>query len=101
MLSWLLLVLLANRQTKGRAVEELAKIAAAAAQQRATDAHLRITRRLPSLQIAEETHGDMDQVQGVRTQNGPVSRLPYKCARKRNLSTILNEVQGVRTQMAL
>ena len=35
--------------------------------------HLRITRRLPSLQIADETDGDMDQVHGVRTQNGPVS----------------------------
>ena len=36
--------------------------------------HLRITRRLlPSLQIVEENDGDMDQVQGVRTQNGPVS----------------------------
>ncbi len=28
--------------------------------------------RLPSLQIAEETDGDMDQVHCVRTQNGPV-----------------------------
>ena len=28
---------------------------------------LRIKRRMPSLQIAEETDGDMDQVQGVRT----------------------------------
>ena len=27
--------------------------------------HLRITRRLPSLQIAEKTDGDIDQVQGV------------------------------------
>ncbi len=35
--------------------------------------HLTITRRLPSLQIAGETAGDMDQVHGVRTQNGPVS----------------------------
>ena len=34
--------------------------------------HLMITMRLPSLQIAEETDGDMDQVQGVQTQNGPV-----------------------------
>ena len=31
-----------------------------------------MTRRLPFLQIAEETDGDMDRVQGVRTQNGPV-----------------------------
>ena len=29
---------------------------------------LRITRGLPSLQIAEETDGDMDQVQGVPTR---------------------------------
>ena len=33
--------------------------------------HLRMTRRLPFC-IAEETDGDTDQVQGVRTQNGPV-----------------------------
>ena len=32
-----------------------------------------MTMRLPSLQIAEETDGDMDRVPGVRTQNGPVS----------------------------
>ena len=38
LLSWLLLVLLAIRPTNGRAVEELAKIAAAAAQRRAADA---------------------------------------------------------------
>ena len=38
LLSRLLLVLLANRPTNGRAVEELAKTAAAAAQQRAADA---------------------------------------------------------------
>ena len=38
LLSWLLLVLLANRPTKGRAVEELAKTAAATAQRRAADA---------------------------------------------------------------
>ena len=36
LLSWLLLVLLANRPTNCRAVEELAKTAAAAAQRRAT-----------------------------------------------------------------
>ena len=29
---------------------------------------LRITMRLPSLQIADETDGDMDQVHGGRTQ---------------------------------
>ncbi len=34
LLSWLLLVLLAKRPTNGRAVEELAKTAAAAAQRR-------------------------------------------------------------------
>ena len=33
---------------------------------------LMMTRRLPFLQIAEETDGDTDQVHGVRTQNGPV-----------------------------
>ena len=38
LLNWLLLVLLANRPTKGCAVEELAKTAAVAAQQRAADA---------------------------------------------------------------
>ena len=38
LLSWLLLVLLASRPTKGRAVVELAKPAAAAAQRRAADA---------------------------------------------------------------
>ena len=38
LLSWLLLVLLANRPTNGRAIEELAKTAAAAAQRRAADA---------------------------------------------------------------
>ncbi len=30
--------------------------------------NLMITRRLPSLQIAEETDGDIDQVHGGRTQ---------------------------------
>ncbi len=38
LLRWLLLVLLDNRPTKGRAVGELAKTAAAAAERRAADA---------------------------------------------------------------
>ncbi len=38
LLSWLLLVLLEFRPTNGRAVEELAKTAAAAAKRRAFDA---------------------------------------------------------------
>ena len=68
LLSWLLLVLLANRSTKGRAVEELAKTAPAAAQQRAADAASEDEKEAASLQIAEETDGDTDQVHGVRTQ---------------------------------
>ena len=38
LLTWLLLVLLASRPTKGRAVVELAKTAASAAQRRSADA---------------------------------------------------------------
>ncbi len=63
----------ANRPTNGRAVEELAKTAAAAAQRRAADAAFECYKEAADMQIAEETNGDMDQVQGVRTQNGPVS----------------------------
>ncbi len=40
LLIWLLLVLLASRPTKYRAVEELAKTAAAAAQRRVADARI-------------------------------------------------------------
>ena len=61
----------ARKQTnKGRAAEELAK-STVTLLPLLSDVlpmlHLRITRRLPSLQIEEETDGDMDQVQGVQT----------------------------------
>ena len=61
----------ARKQTnKGRAAEEIAMSAATLTlpSEVLPMLLLMMTRRLPSLQIADETDGDMDQVHGVRTQ---------------------------------
>ena len=64
---WLLLRwrLPQSQADKGRAAEEIAKTAAAAAQRRAADAASEDEKEAASLQIAEETDGDTDQVQVV------------------------------------
>ena len=70
LLRWLLPVLLTNRPTNGRAVQDLAKTAAIAAQRCVADAASDDDKEAAVFanRRVEETDGDTDQVQSVWTQ---------------------------------